>query len=244
MAGEWNKVLKVPSGMKPYPKGSFVEVRPYSFEEMRRTGVSDLSEPEKAEFLQKGIKTVGFPKEGLTEDDFVYLAMHRRLLTEDTTKFTVKFPCPECDKEMSKEIDIEDLDFEELSAEKLPIRVTIQGHAMSFTPVTIGFRTKHPDWNYPFEVSLAGTSKFDEMILIVRDAFSRTTPMENKALELVEQKLFHTMKSVHLKCEELIDPKKEDKCPGEADVLVGDDEVVLLPLFLKKPDVESLLSYG
>jgi hypothetical protein len=129
------KVTNLPSGGKAYPSDVEFNYTSYSFGEVKYASTSNLTERQVLELILKGVKT-SFNKNNLTIHDAMYIGILRKLASLGTAKAKVPF---EVKGKLHEHIfTMEDIEFKDIAAPKLPVRVTLSNNEeYSFMPLTV-----------------------------------------------------------------------------------------------------------
>lgn len=134
----WIKMVEVPSRFLPYPKGSVITYRGYTYGELIRLNQSKLDVGGEIELILEGIRTEGFEKSELSYFDYLFVAMHRKLSTFDTNTFNLVFACDACGGDNRIEMDVMKVEFTDLSTPELPIVVDVGlDKPLMFKPLTV-----------------------------------------------------------------------------------------------------------
>ena len=130
----------IPSRYLPYPSGTSIFYRPYTFGEIETFNDSALSESERLRFVLAGILCKGIEPGALTLADWLYLGMLRKLSVFGTNKFTVVVPANEEEGRLahSEIIDMNRISVHDLDVPALPACITINGKDTHFNPLTVG----------------------------------------------------------------------------------------------------------
>ena len=132
------QVSSLPSKNIPYPKGSQIYYRPYTYGEMDTFNDSKLGVAEKLRFIAEGMKTKGIDLNDITLNDFLYLGLLRKISSLGTTRFSIMIPVEGEAKPRTKVYDFEDIQFENLEVPTLPANITVRKTIMQFMPITLG----------------------------------------------------------------------------------------------------------
>lgn len=132
-------VLKnVPSKFLAYPKGVEISYQPYKFGELKKFSQSKLSLKQRYEFILDGIIVSGMDKMQITFNDFLYIALLRKMSSIGVHDVQITFNCGKCGFENKHHVQLDKLDFDEIQVPELPAHLSINGKDLTFTPLTVG----------------------------------------------------------------------------------------------------------
>lgn len=134
------EVVELPSLFKPYPSGTRISFKPYSFGE-----IEDWSTASRGSFRKKiemglaGIETVGIDKMDLDYQDYLYIMVLRKLSTFSSTTFIIRYTCPKCGEYVELHPNISDIEFEDIeSIVDLPLDITLSdGTELTLNTLTV-----------------------------------------------------------------------------------------------------------
>ena len=138
-------VLDLPSKMLPYPARSSIKFTPFTFGDIQNFNSSTLSDEDRIRFLLDGIYTTGFPRDNLTYQDFLFIAVLRKLSAFHQSKFTARFACDECGTANEQVADISEINFKDLEIPALPLVIDLEdgtGRELHLKPISIGAHLK------------------------------------------------------------------------------------------------------
>lgn len=127
----WIDVTELPSGFKPYPQGTTVRIRPYTYRETKVLSDESLSNSKRDLLISKGIES-SVPVSSLSYLDFVYLSATRVLLSSEDPKFKYK----------DELFSISDVIFSEIKATTLP--ATHEGLSLTLPTVEKSLKNDFP----------------------------------------------------------------------------------------------------
>ena len=128
------EVTEIPSKFLPYKDGK-IHYRPYTYGEVDSFSDSKISTSRAMDFVLEGIETKGFDKYDLTLGDFLFIALLRKISSFGTIEFQVTSSYK--GKVVSKVLSHEDIEFNDLNIDALPIVLTLSNTEMHFTPLTV-----------------------------------------------------------------------------------------------------------
>ena len=140
---------QMPSKFLPYPEGTRISYRPYTWGEIDAYNESKFSVAASLEKMLDGVETVGVAKRDITVADALWLANLRRLSTFKTNEFTVTVAHEMDGSRHTSRFSLEDMDFKFLDVPALPIEVDVvclsgsgksvlRKQTMRFMPLTVG----------------------------------------------------------------------------------------------------------
>lgn len=128
----------LPSRFLPYPKGTRIFYRPYTYGEIDTAVSSKAAYDKGLRHVLQGIIVEGMDKNDLTLNDFLYLALLRKISSLGTTDFVVQVTPVDLGTPITKRMKTQDIEFQNLEVPKLPVRVKLGGKELHFRPLTIG----------------------------------------------------------------------------------------------------------
>ena len=129
------QVGQLPSKFLPYPTGSKVYYKPYTWAEIEYLNASKVDSVTLYDYILGGIRTENFDKADLTMMDFYYIALLRKLSSLGTAQFSMTYSA--FGGTHTKIASSEDLDFDDLNIPALPITAKLNNGSLSFSPITI-----------------------------------------------------------------------------------------------------------
>lgn len=127
----WIDVTELPSGFKPYPQGTTIRIRPYTYRETKVLSDESLSTDKRDQLITRGIES-SIPVTDLSYLDFVYLSATRVLLSSEDPKFKYK----------DEVYSISDIIFSEIKATTLP--ATHEGLSLTLPTVKKSVENNFP----------------------------------------------------------------------------------------------------
>lgn len=233
-----HNIEDLPSNMIPYPEGAEISYRSYGFGEIKNISQSELSELDFVDIVMNGIYT-NFDKKTITFYDFLYIAILRKLFTIGNSKAELVYICPHCEKRVSSEIDMaEDIDFEYLKTEELPISTVLDdGNVYEFHPFTI------EDYKW-----LVRNNKFKDYVAVIslccknreyketyKYIMENSTISDGETLLEVEHYLSHDMKRVEKYC---------PKCKSRNNLDVSGRDVLIRPFHKRAGSTKHKIWFG
>ncbi|WYW02718.1 hypothetical protein Peetri_00130 [Pseudomonas phage vB_PpuM-Peetri] len=193
----WFLMKELPSQFRPYPAGTTVSYRPYTFAEIETVSEGRFNEIERFMHILEGITATGIDVLDLTMGDFICIAMYRKFATMGTEEVQLTFVVD--DAEHHHVMRASELSFDELTVE-LPIildtEVGGRMQSIEFMPVTL--RQHLAYLNVPEEVrkginqahawlALGSDQDLEPMLKLVADATGERMMM----LTAIDTMLYH-----------------------------------------------------
>ena len=232
-------VASLPSKGKVYPDGANISYRPYTFGEIKKVSQSKLSEVDFIDFLLEGI-TLNFDPLILTVADLGFIGILRKLSSlGNSSGLYVNSKCSACSAENKKQLELNSLDFDELTVD-FPIiweltRDNGENYEFHFSPMTIGdfkvvlTKKKTEDVTALLAISCRN-HPFEETYAI----FESLSLGEADNLQKVEKYLIHGIKPVEITC----------ACGKITTVRLEADQQLVLPFRGPQESVKSRIRFG
>ena len=129
------ELTELPSKFLPYGGGSKIFYRPYTYRELDNYNDSTIGVAESLKFILEGVHTENMDKSNVTLGDFLYIGLLRKVSSLGTAEFQVT--SSHNGKPISKVLTYEDIVFDDLEMEKLPVVLSLE-QELHFRPITIG----------------------------------------------------------------------------------------------------------
>ena len=131
-------VLDLPSKFKGYPKGTKINYTPITLGELETLNpTQDIDITQGIAMLLKSIHCNTLDPQDLYYWDVMYIGIQRKLLAFGNTEGTIYRTCPKCGNTISKKFLYTDLDFKQLQAPDLPLKMKINNKDVEFGLVTM-----------------------------------------------------------------------------------------------------------
>lgn len=131
------EVKNLPSKKLQYPEATKIYYNPYTLGDLQVINNSNMNAVQLYEYILRGIRVTGMEKYDLTFYDVVYLGWLRKIASLGTPMFQLQAFCPNCDKKVAKTLELKEMDFQDVSIDKMPINVKIRDEKVSFKFITI-----------------------------------------------------------------------------------------------------------
>lgn len=230
----------LPSRFVPYPEGSKISYKPYTFGEVLNVNDSHLSLKQQFHQVLEGIETVGFDREQLTVPDFLFIGLQRKISTLDTTQFTAAFLCRNPDCKAPNQIDLNTamFNFEYMAAPKLPVTLKdFPGLGKCvFDPLRVMeylelAESERGDHNAYMLARMCRNQDFDTAC----DLFFNATGQAARMLRKVDAHLFHGLNPIPVHC---------PKCDQPSELKLDGWEAILIPFRGQGESDEDILTFG
>ena len=230
----------LPSRFVPYPEGSQISYKPYTYGEVLNVNDSRLSLKQQFAKVLEGITTEGFPKGHLTVPDFLFIGLQRKISTLDTTEFTAVFLCRNEDCRFTNQIRLTTamLHFEYMAAPKLPVVLKdFPGLGKCiFEPLRVEEYLELIDQDKDHQAyMLARMCPNQPNFLKVCDLFFYATGQNARTLRRVDNLLFHGLNPIPVTCPE---------CKQKSELKLDGWEALLLPFRGQDESDEDGIHFG
>ena len=131
------QVTEIPSAFVPYPEGTKIWYRPYTYRELDTFNDSKLDHIQSLRRTGSGFYAEGMDVQDLTLPDYMYLGLLRRISSLGTSTFTVSPRREDGSVIVTKTYGLDVLQFDDLEAPELPVNIRVGGKVMQFVPLTM-----------------------------------------------------------------------------------------------------------
>lgn len=170
-------VEELPSKFLPYPQGSKISYKTFSYGELEQWANTSLGEEDKIKLALSGIKTEGFEVQDLDLQDFYYIMMLRKLSTFNSPRFKLNFECPHCNHSTTVTPELASIEFGELELiDEIPVLVEMSDKTvLEFKPMTVSdylrFRKENLEDSKLNRLALQVRNKnFNEALQYIKDS--------------------------------------------------------------------------
>ena len=129
------EVKELPSEFKGYPQGTKISFSPLTLEELEALNSADIDPARAIAMLLKAIHCTTLPSEELYYWDVMFIGIQRKLLAFGDSRGTIYNRCPECGKLVSKTFNLTELEFKQMEAPALPMKMKVAGKDLEFCPL-------------------------------------------------------------------------------------------------------------
>ena len=128
------EIKDFPSKKIPY-RDLFLELRPYTWAEQKAlASMNNIRDMIK--IVENGVRS-NIPLGDLTDGDFMWVALMRKLYSYPNSKFTGTVNCKHCGEKISRDFNFFDIEFEEIGVSNLPVKISGGGVDIEMTPISI-----------------------------------------------------------------------------------------------------------
>lgn len=244
-------VEKLPSRGIPYPKGTQISYRTYTFGEIRRASTSSVSTHGALKLALSGINcSIG--NKNLTLMDALYIGILRKLSSLNSLKFEVPFVCRKC-KSQSKGLFTEnDLEFYDLSSDvtALPLVCDVNDRELTMSPMTAGDYLTLRSGVYDSIFKEGKVDRVASQAITVRNMqfaeayqflYELSNPDDVEVLTEVDKLLVHELKPLKVSCMNKVDG---ETCGGINHVKLEGREVLLNPFRESEGSARARIRFG
>jgi hypothetical protein len=237
----------LPSKSLPYPKNSTISYYPYTYGEIMKISQSIAGIKLSYQAILEGIVT-SFPKEDLTLQDFLYIALARKLTTLGKGQFSVPYVCPKCMQRSTAILDLDKVDLRDIEAADLPVVATFSKGEYHFKPLTVGQFFELVDKGLTgdsraYLAMMCCNKEFEEAY----EYFNTCSFDDGKIQQKVDRKLGHGIRSMENKCSNLVEvegKEKKTRCKEVTKVNVAGVDVIVRPFREGKEPSDDVLRFG
>jgi hypothetical protein len=230
----------IPSKFLPYPQGVEISYYPYKFGELKKFAQSKLSIKQRYEFILDGILVTGMPKEKLTFNDFLFIALLRKMSSVGVQDISVKFKCLKCNFENTHHVKLNQLDFDGLDIPSLPATIVINNKEMSFSPLTVeDFFSLFREGKENDPVGILSMQCRNLTFKQSYDLIYNANPEDSEMLDELNTMFYHGLATMSIPCEnkealekELLDGVEIEKnvhCKYINKIELGDPDLIVQP---------------
>lgn len=215
--GTYKRVTALPSNFLAYPKDVEIYFKPLTTGEIERLNESELSLTLKIESDMNSIFVKGMDKYDLTKDDYAYIALMRKLYSQDEVLGVLNYRCEECQNMNRVEFNLKELEFTFPEVVKAPALIEVGGYWLKIGFMTVKgmlelaklqeTKSLQPSDTYAMMVQGVGTGidinsitwrekTFDEIVKIIESAWGE----EIEVLSTVDTMLYHGIKPMEVTC--------------------------------------------
>jgi hypothetical protein len=197
--------------------------------------------------ILEGIET-SFSKEDLTLQDFLYVALARKLTTLGKGQFIVPYVCHSCLQRSNAVLDLDKVDIRDIEATALPVTVTLEKGEYQFKPITLSQffglvdREKTGD-SLAYLAMMCCNKEYEEAYA----DFNSCSFNDGKILQEVDRVLGHGLRSMKNECANLVEvegKKKKSRCKAVTEVNVAGVDVIIRPFREGGEPAKDVLRFG
>ena len=221
-------VKELPSGFKGYPKGTKVSFKPITLQELEALNSDDMDPARAVAMLLKSIHCTTLSAEELYYWDIMYIGIQRKLLAFGNTKGTIYKRCPKCGELVSKSFEYTELEFKEITAPDLPMRMEVCGEKLEFSALTMKdfLQIEIDQGELGVYARMIKNKPFEEAHEMVKNA----TGIDIKKLRFVDKQLDYGIMPFTVECEGVVERNgKAEKCANKVVLEVRSPFEVVFP---------------
>lgn len=207
-------VNELPSGFKGYPEGTKISFKPMTLEELEALNSDEIDPARAVAMLLKSIHCTTLPTEELYYWDVIYVGVKRKLLAFGNTQGTIYNRCSKCGNIVSKSFEYTDLEFKEIQAPNLPMRLEVCGKRLEFNELTMKdfLQIEIEQGELGVYARMIKNLPFEESYELVKNA----TGIDIKKLRFVDKQLDYGLKPFFVECDNEIEVENPNFNPQDA----------------------------
>ena len=194
------EVKELPSEFKGYPKGTVISFEPLTLGELEILNTDeDLDLSYGIALLLDAIHCNTLKSEDLFFYDVMYIGIIRKIQAFGDTRGRIIKRCPKCGTPVSKTFDYTEIEFKQIKAPALPMRMEVGGQSIDFSQLTMkDFLQIGED-----EGSLGVYKRYIKNLPFEQasELVDKATGIDIKKLRFVDEQLDYGMKPFTVKCE-------------------------------------------
>lgn len=237
------QVDKLPSGFKGYPEGTKISFKPINLEELEALNSDEVDASRAIAMLLNAIHTTTIPSYDLYYWDVMYIGIQRKLLAFGETKGTLYNRCPKCGNLVSKTFNYSEIEFKEITAPNLPMKMEVMGKKLEFKPLSIKdfLQIDVEEGELGVFARMIQNLDYEEALPLVKAA----TGVDIKKLKFMDKQLHYGMKPFNVICENQIQvDDKMEECGHNVVLEVRSPFEVVFPENELDLDNEFEVQYG
>lgn len=249
------KVEDLPSNFLPYPENVEIAYLPYTYGELKKFAQSKLTTKQRYEFILDGIIVSGMAKEKLTYQDFLFIALLRKLSSVGVSDILVKYQCAKCGFENSNHVKLDELDFNYLEVPALPANVVIKNQDVSFTPLTVeDYFTLYREGKDKDLTAIMAIQVRSHNFKAAYDLLYGANTEDSELINEIDKLFFHGLKPLKFLCAnkemqtvEIIDGEEIEKkvhCDFTNSVELEDTTIIVQPFRRDTEPVKNRIRFG
>lgn len=249
-------VKNLPSKFLPYPAGAKIRYRTYGWGEIQLISDSKRDIKGNAKLILEGIET-SFDKESLTLGDFMWLSLLRLLSSFNTSKFKATVKCKACGNMVTHISECKDLEFEDITAKKLPVSIDINSRTLDdgavidklvFKPLTIGgfFDLIDDTSDTKYNIKLMALQCINLSYENAKKVLLNLSFDDVKYINKIDKLLNHNVKSINIQCGSVISGEGDDeiKCNNKVTIQPDGGQALIIPFREREEHDENRIQFG
>lgn len=239
------QVKELPSEFKGYPKGTIISYAPLTLGELEALNSDDIEPTRAVALLLDAIHCNTLPSEKLYYWDIMYIGIQRKLQAFGNTKGTLFARCPKCGNIVSKQFDYTEIEFKQISAPDLPMKIDICGKPLEFGELTMMdfLQVEVEQGELGVYARMIKNLEFEEAYNLVSNAYG----IDIKKLRFVDKQLNYGMKPFFVNCTNTVkNPKtgKNEICNEQVALEVRSPFEVVFPDDVLEGNNDFEVQYG
>lgn len=239
------KIDRLPSDFKGYPKGTVIEYEPLTLGELEALNTSDIEPARAVAMLLNAIHCNTLPPEDLYYWDVMYIGIQRKLQAFGNTKGTLYARCPKCGNILAKQFNYTDIEFKQMQAPALPMRMEICGKQLEIGAITMKdfLQIEAQQGALGVYARMIKNMEFDEAYNMVQKAYG----IDIKKLKYAEEMLIFGMKPFIETCPNTVknpETEKLEACGEQVVLEVKSPFEVVFPEDNTQGDNDFEVQYG
>ena len=199
------RVKELPSEFKGYPKGTVISYEPLTLEELEALNSDEIEPARAVAMLLNAIHCTTLESYDLYYWDVMYIGIQRKLLAFGNTRGTLYRRCNKCGNLVSKTFEYTDIEFKQMAAPNLPMKMEVCGQKLEFSELTMKdfLQIDAEQGALGVYARMIKNMEFDDAYEMVKHA----TGTDIKKLRFVDKQLDYGMKPFYETCTNVIDNK-------------------------------------
>lgn len=238
-------VKKLPSDFKGYPKNTIIQYEPLTLGELEALNTDEMEPQRAVAMLLNSIHCNTLPSEELYYWDIMFIGIERKLQAFGDTKGTLYSRCPKCGNIVSKQFNYTDIEFRQIQAPALPMKMEVCGKTLEFGELTMkDFLQIIPEQGeLGVYARMIKNMEFKEAYNLVQSAYG----VDIKKLKFADKQLNYGMKPFYVECNNAVkNPQtgKMEACKEEVVLEVRSPFEVVFPEDSFEGDNDFEVQYG
>lgn len=199
------QVKEIPSEFKGYPVGTKIYYKPLTLEELEALNSDEMSPERAVAMLLNAIKCTTLEAYDLYYWDVMYIGIQRKLLAFGNTRGTLYRRCAKCGNIVSKTFDYTELEFKQMLAPALPMKLEVCGKKLEFSELTMKdfLQIDAEQGALGVYARMIKNLSFNEAYDLVKNS----TGTDIKKLRFVDKQLDYGLKPFEVTCENVVGNK-------------------------------------
>lgn len=242
------QVKELPSQFKGYPKGTVISYEPLRLEELEALNTDETLDATYAvAMLLDSIHCNTLPVEELYFYDVMYIGIKRKIQAFGGTRGTIRRRCPKCGKIVSKTFDYTEIEFKEMLAPALPMKLEICGKTLEFAQMTMKQFLEITDEDGVGELGVYARYIKNLNLEDAKALINNATGIDIKKIRFVDKQIDYGMKPFMVECTGTVknpETGKQEPCKEMVALEVTSPFEVVFPEDEFDGDSEFEVQYG